>query len=96
VWFGAPLLKFTGFDGAMVSMFGGSGAGKTLLMRWVQSIYGFHNDLLMLRDDTRNALVSRLGSTATYRSPSTRLRTLTDRNCLTSSTASRRAGTKPV
>jgi hypothetical protein len=59
--FAAPLMKFTGFDGAMVSMIGDSGIGKTLLLRWVQSIYGKQSDLMMLRDDTRNALVSRLG-----------------------------------
>lgn len=59
--FGAPLMKFTGFDGAMVSLVGGSGAGKTLIMRWIQSVWGHHNDLMMLKDDTKNALVSRLG-----------------------------------
>lgn len=59
--FGAPLMKFTGFDGAMVSLVGTTGAGKTLLLRWIQSVWGYHNDLMMLRDDTKNALVSRLG-----------------------------------
>jgi hypothetical protein len=59
--FAAPLMKFTGFDGAVVSMTGDSGTGKTLMQRMVQSIYGYHNDLMMLRDDTRNALISRLG-----------------------------------
>ena len=59
--FGAPLMKFTGFDGAMVSLVGESGSGKTLMLRWIQSVWGYHNDLMMLRDDTKNALVSRLG-----------------------------------
>lgn len=59
--FGAPLMKFTGFDGALVSLIGESGAGKTLMLRFIQSVWGFHSDLMMLRDDTRNALVSRLG-----------------------------------
>lgn len=59
--FGAPLMKFTGFDGALVSMTGDSGIGKTLLLRMAQSVYGHHNELMMLRDDTRNALISRLG-----------------------------------
>ncbi|UCE99923.1 MAG: DUF927 domain-containing protein, partial [Planctomycetota bacterium] len=59
--FGAPLMKFTGFDGAMVSLVGKTGAGKTLILRWIQSVWGYHNDLMMLRDDTKNALVSRLG-----------------------------------
>lgn len=59
--FGAPLMKFTGFDGALVSMTGESGVGKTLMLRMAQSVYGYHNDLMMLRDDTKNALISRLG-----------------------------------
>lgn len=59
--FGAPLMKFTGFDGALVSLVGETGSGKTLMLRWIQSVWGYHNDLMMLRDDTKNALVSRLG-----------------------------------
>jgi uncharacterized protein (DUF927 family) len=60
--FAAPLTKFTGFAGALVSMVGDSGIGKTLMLRFNQSIYGFHEDLIMLKDDTRNALISRLGT----------------------------------
>ena len=59
--FGSVLMKFTGFDGALVSLWGDSGAGKTLLLRLIHSVWGYHNDLIMLRDDTRNALISRLG-----------------------------------
>jgi hypothetical protein len=59
--FGAPLMRFTGFDGALVSLVGDSGVGKTLMLRLAQSIYGNHSELMMLRDDTKNALVSRLG-----------------------------------
>jgi len=59
--FAAPLMKFTGFDGALVCMTGSTGVGKTLMLRWAQSIYGFHNDLMMLREDTKNALIHRLG-----------------------------------
>ena len=59
--FGAPLLKFTGHAGAMVSMLGDSGVGKTLMGTWVSSAYGYHKDLILLRDDTRNSLVHRLG-----------------------------------
>ncbi len=59
--FGAPLMKFTGFDGALISLMGDSGAGKTLMLRFIQSVWGYHNDLMMLRDDTKNALISRLG-----------------------------------
>jgi hypothetical protein len=59
--FGAPLMRFTGFDGALVSMVGASGVGKTLLLRWIASVWGYHSDLIMLRDDTANAVMSRLG-----------------------------------
>ena len=59
--FGAPLMKFTGFDGALVSMVGESGAGKTMMLRMIHSVWGHHSDLMMLRDDTKNAMVSRLG-----------------------------------
>lgn len=59
--FGAPLMKFTGFAGALVSMVGSSGAGKTLLLKWILSVWGYHEDLIMRRGDTRNATISRLG-----------------------------------
>jgi hypothetical protein len=59
--FGAPLMKFTGYSGAMVSMVGPSGAGKTLIGMWALSAYGKPDRLMMLKDDTKNALVSRLG-----------------------------------
>jgi hypothetical protein len=59
--FGAPLMKFTGYEGAMVSLVGKSGIGKTLITRWIQSVYGEERSLMMLRDDTRNSLISRLG-----------------------------------
>ena len=59
--FGAPLMKFTGFDGALVSMVGPSGAGKTLMLRMIQSVWGNASDLMMLKNDTTNALISRLG-----------------------------------
>lgn len=59
--FGAVLMKYTGFAGAMVSMVGQSGAGKTLMLRWIASVWGYHSDLIMLRNDTRNATISRLG-----------------------------------
>ncbi len=59
--FGAPLMKFTGFAGALVSLVGISGVGKTLMLRMIQSVWGKHTDLMMLRDDTKNAMFSRLG-----------------------------------
>ena len=60
--FAAPLMKFTGFSGAMVAMLGPSGAGKTLTGMWALSAYGQPDRLMMLKDDTKNALISRLGT----------------------------------
>lgn len=60
--FGAPLMRFTGYEGAMVSLVGPSGTGKTLVSRWAQSIYGMHIQLMMQKDDTKNSLISRLGT----------------------------------
>lgn len=59
--FGAPLLRFTGFSGAIISLTGGTGTGKTMISNWVLSAYGDPTKLMLLRDDTRNMLISRLG-----------------------------------
>lgn len=59
--FGAPLMKFTGYPGALVSMVGPSGIGKTLIGMWGLSAYGQPERLMMLKDDTKNALIGRLG-----------------------------------
>jgi hypothetical protein len=59
--FGAPLIKFTGFAGAMVALIGDSGIGKTLLGEWIMSVYGDSQRLILLKDDTKNFLVQRLG-----------------------------------
>ena len=60
--FGAPLMKFTGYPGALVAMLGASGVGKTLVGTWIASTYGEPNRLIMLKDDTKNALIGRLGA----------------------------------
>ena len=59
--FGAPLMRFTGFEGALISLVGPSGVAKTLTCRWALSAYGESRYLMMLKDDTFNGLVSRLG-----------------------------------
>ena len=59
--FGAPLMKFSGFEGAMLSLVGDTGVGKTLLLRLIQSVWGYHKDLLLLKDDTKNMIISRMG-----------------------------------
>lgn len=59
--FGAPLFKFTGFDGAILSMVGNSGAGKTLMLRFLQSAWGFHKELLIYGGDTPKFVIQRVG-----------------------------------
>ena len=59
--FGAPLIKFAGYAGAMVALIGDSGIGKTLLGEWIMSVYGDSQKLILLKDDTKNFLVQRLG-----------------------------------
>jgi hypothetical protein len=60
--FGAPLMRFTGYPGGMVAMLGPSGTGKTLTGMFMASTYGRGDKLIMLKDDTKNALISRLGA----------------------------------
>jgi len=61
VGFGSPLMRFTGFEGAMVSLVGLTGVAKTLLSRWTASIYGDHSKLILTPQDTHNSFFSRLG-----------------------------------
>lgn len=59
--FGAPLIHFTGYSGAMVCAVGTSGTGKSMVQHLIQSVYGDPRRLGMVADDTSNALISRLG-----------------------------------
>ncbi len=59
--FGAPLMKFTGYAGAMVALTGKSGLGKSLILHWIESTYGDPVKLFGLRDDTANTVIARLG-----------------------------------
>lgn len=59
--FGSPLVHFTGYSGAMVSVVGDSGVGKTITGKWGLSAWGNPEKLALMRDDTRNALLARLG-----------------------------------
>jgi len=59
--FGAPLMRFTGYAGAVVALVGHTGIGKTLAGEWILSTYGDPRQLSLLKNDTVNALVSRLG-----------------------------------
>lgn len=59
--FGAPLMKFSGYSGAMLSVVGSSGVGKSLVGQFALSAYGDPSKLMLLRDDTKNALMARMG-----------------------------------
>jgi hypothetical protein len=59
--FGAPLMRFTGYAGAVVALVGHTGIGKTLVGEMILSTYGDPRQLTLMKNDTVNALVSRLG-----------------------------------
>ena len=58
--FGAPLMKATGYTGALVSLVGASGRGKTAMGWWALSVWGNPKKLQMLQQDTQNATVMRM------------------------------------
>lgn len=58
---GAPLMKFTGFEGALINVVGHSGAGKTSMARFAMSMYGDFNKLKLKQRDTVNAKIQRIG-----------------------------------
>lgn len=58
---GAPLMKFTGFEGALLNAVGQSNAGKTSMARFFLSMYGDFDALKLKQRDTDNAKIGRLG-----------------------------------
>lgn len=61
VSFSAPLYNFTGLKGLTVSLYGQTGAGKTLAQMWQQSIWGDPTKLHFTAKFTQNALFARMG-----------------------------------
>lgn len=60
--FGAPLMKFSGYNGALISLVNAqSGTGKTTIMRMVNSVYGHPSKLLSTEGDTYAHKIHRLG-----------------------------------
>lgn len=59
--FGAPLMRFTGYSGALVNLVGESNAGKTSMTNWLTSIYGKFSELKAQKGDTVNSMFQRLG-----------------------------------
>lgn len=62
--FGAPLMKFTGLSGALLSIVSsGSGTGKTTALKLAQSVWGDPQQITHL-DDTDNSVIKRMGTLA--------------------------------
>jgi len=60
--FGAPLMKFSGTPGALVSLVNTtSGTGKTSTLRLVNSVWGHPDKLTLIQDDKLLAKIHRLG-----------------------------------
>ena len=60
--FGAPLLKMSGYGGAVINAFSSeSGCGKTTAARWGSSVYGSWDGLRSSQDSTFNAKIGKLG-----------------------------------
>jgi hypothetical protein len=57
----SPLLQFTGLKGLTVSLYGPTGAGKSLAQMWQQSVWGDPTKLHYNAKFTQNALFSRIG-----------------------------------
>ena len=56
----APLYEFCGLKGATLSLYGETGAGKTLIQYWQQSVWGSPQKLHFAAKFTENALFSRM------------------------------------
>ena len=59
--FSAPLYKFSGLNGVVVSLYGKSGCGKSIAQLWMQSVYGIPTELHYNAKFTQNAVFSRFG-----------------------------------
>ena len=58
---GAPLMKFTGFEGALFNVVGPSNTGKTSMARFFTSMYGDFDVLKLKQKDTDNSKIGRIG-----------------------------------
>ncbi|MEM0462032.1 MAG: DUF927 domain-containing protein [Candidatus Caldarchaeum sp.] len=63
VGFSAPLFKIAGLDGAVVSLLGKTGTGKTLSQLWTQSIYGDPKRLHTQSKFTANSIYTKMAFT---------------------------------
>ena len=60
--FGAPLMGFTGLDGAIINViYEHAGSGKSTILRMCNSVYGQPKELMAIEKDTLNAKMQQLG-----------------------------------
>lgn len=59
--FGAPLFRFTGFNGAILNMMGPSGTGKSTVLKAVNSVYGTPDCAYFQLMDTEKSFYRRVG-----------------------------------
>ena len=59
--FGAPLFKFTGFNGAILNMMGPSGTGKSTVLKAVNTVYGEPDCAFFQLMDTEKSFYRRVG-----------------------------------
>lgn len=57
----APLYRFTGLNGLVVSLTGDTGGGKSIAQLWGQSVWGDPGPLLMTSQFTDSSLFTRMG-----------------------------------
>lgn len=58
---GSPLMQFTEYAGAIISMIGDSAAGKSTVLRAINSFWG-KPDSFLTQSDTQNAFMSMIGT----------------------------------
>ncbi len=60
--FGAPLMKYTGSNGASISLVSNqSGTGKTTILHLINSVWGHPRDCMLQKDDTFMSKIHRIG-----------------------------------
>jgi len=59
--YGSLLFRFTDYEGAIVSVVGGSGSGKSTVLKTINSIFGHPVEPMLIQSDTNLARMNRLG-----------------------------------
>jgi len=60
--YGSLLFRFTGFHGAIVSLLGDTGSGKSTVLQTINSVFGHPEDLMLQQDDTVNARMKQIAA----------------------------------